>query len=552
MRLYTAYAIDENGDVHDATVTDNAVSFTGVSGNWTLYIYAIKEFYEGTWIEGSIHHQSDVWLDKSYINIMDKDAVAKFIEIGYKPYTENFFYMDQVVAIFTDEPALAEKHNGASEPYDQLAWAPGFEELFEEMHGYSILHKLHHMFGGTSDEAKIVRVNYRQTVAKMVSENYFKQINDFCVEHGTLLSGHMLGEGGITSHTLFYGDLMACYREMGIPGVDITSVKGDLYHSVEWNKGMVVKTAASVSRITDKSNVTMVELCALDLENTKNFNSEEQAILWKALNSIYFNGGNHINSYVNIDEVGRNKKYFVNYFSRLGYFSQNAEWDGELAIYYPISTMQAYAMAAGSEEQAWPEHKDLSNKIAMQLWENQLDFLRVDDRFILEAEIKNGCLTNGYASFKAVILPNVEIMSLKTLKKLDEFKEAGGKVYFVDALPTLADRFEDIEDFGALAGKFEKISFTSAMKDIKENFSYNLKLSRPSTTVSISKYRLDGDEAYWFLNDGSVARKHKLSYDEAKGFEVYDPLTGEIEYVEGSELTVNVNQYCALIIIVKK
>ncbi len=561
IRLYTAYAIDEQGNVHDVTINDNAVSFAGVSGSWTLYVYALKEFYEGTHAETKLYDHG--WLTESYTNIMDKNAVAKFIEVAYKPYVEKFNYLDKAVAVFTDEPSLIENHDGSSNPYAQLSWAPGFEELFEEMHGYSITHKLHYMFENYSDEARIVRTNYRQTVAKMVSENFFGQINDFCVENGTLLGGHLFMEEAINS-TPFYGDIMLCYRQMGLLGVDILLGDPSSFYGSRSSQAMSIKNAASISRITDKENLTMIELCILDLIGPSALNEEQQEILWNAMNLIYFFGGNFINSYVNIDATKSNKQHFVDYFARLGYISQSAEWDGDIALYNPIATHQSYTMASGADNLYEQKDLTLGNDIAHKLWDSQLDFLRIDDTFIHEAEIKNGALTNGYASFTQIIIPHAEVMSLKSLQKLYEFQQAGGKVYFANGVPYLADRFEDMDALKELASQFtptlcdSSISVDEMISEIKkyDNFNLTVKTKRSSSAVCLSKYTLNGEETYWIYNESMIDNKFKLVYDgEIKGFEIYDPLTGEIEYVEyteGSEFEIDFNKRCAKFVVIKK
>ena len=521
-----------------------------------MYIYALKEFYEGTHAETKLYDHG--WLTESYTNIMDKDAVAKYIEVAYKPYTEKFNYLDKAVAIFTDEPSLVELHNGASAPYAQLAWAPGFEELFEEMHGYSITHKLHYMFEDYSDEARIVRTNYRQTVAKMVSENYFGQINDFCVEHGTLLGGHLFCEEFINS-TLLYGDIMLCYRKMGLTGVDILGIDSTSFYGQSSNQAMSIKTAASISRITDIENLTMVEFCPMDLIGPSQLVDEQPEVLWNALNLIHFFGANFVTSYFNIDVTKEYKQNFVDYFARLGYISRNSEWDGNIALFAPTATFQSYTMACGADNQYNPPEETLGNNIAMKLWDSQLDFLRIDDTFIQEAEIKDGALTNGYASFNQIILPHVEVMSLETLQKLYEFKQAGGKVYFVNSVPYLADSFDDMEELQTLASEFTAVTCESSVvldqliSEIKENSNHNLILKKSTTGVCMSRYLLNGEETYWIYNEGMLDRTYKFSYDgEVKGYEIYDPLTGEIEYIDGSELELDFHKRCAKFVVIKK
>jgi hypothetical protein len=66
------------------------------------------------------------------------------------------------------------------------------------------------------------------------------------------------------------------------------------------------------------------------------------------------------------------------------------------------------------------------------------------------------------------------------------------------------------------------------------------------------KYLLGEDSDYRLDNDTSKARNCEITYDGAKGFEIYDPLTGEIEYLNGSSITINLEQFCAKIVVVKK
>lgn len=549
IRLYDAYAIDEDGNVHEATITDNAVSFKGVSGKkWTLYIFAIRKFYEGTNAENN-GYQGVGWLTRDYLNIMDKDAVAKFIEVAYKPYAEHFNYFDKVFAVFTDEPSLVES---SSIEETQLAWAPGFEEKFQQMHGYSISNKLHYMFEGTSDEARIVRTNYRQTVGQMVAENYYGQINQFCVENGTLLSGHMLGEESL-KNTYMYGDLMLCYRYMGMPAVDCLWLDKDSFFGPNSNEGVSIKTCSSIARITDKRNLTMVEICFVNPEKESIiYTAADQTTLWRALNFIYFFGGNYINSYVDIENKTPDiYERIVDYTSRLGYVSQNAEWDGEIAVYYTNSTVQSITFASGANtSQKFP---NTTNRLATKLWEAQVDFLRVDDIFLSEAQVKNGTLTNGYATFKTIIIPGAEVMSLQSLKKIQQFKNAGGKVIFVDSVPSLPDDIDDISEFKTLASKFSSTSLDNAVKTIKNDCKYAFSTKKTTTSLYLTKYSLDGEEAYWIFNDYVMKRNIDFVYDgTVKGYEIYDPLTGEIEYVEGEALKLSIEKYCTKIVVVKK
>ena len=118
---------------------------------------------------------------------MDKNAVSAFIDNTYKQYAEKFEYFNKIVGVFTDEPSLMEVYQNTPDTfkYSQLATVDGFEDKFEQMHGYSVADKYHLIFTGDSDEAKIVRVNYRETVAEILSKTYFGALREFCEANGS-------------------------------------------------------------------------------------------------------------------------------------------------------------------------------------------------------------------------------------------------------------------------------------------------------------------------------------------------------------------------------
>ena len=149
-------------------------------------------------------------------------------------------------------------------------------------------------------------------------------------------------------------------------------------------------------------------------------------------------------------------------------------------------------------------------------------------------------------------MPHIEVIPLEVLEKLLAFKEAGGDVYFVNGVPYLADSFEDNIEVKTLASKLTSCSPTQATSDIRSKYKYDLVVSRSSSNLYMSRYNLGGDEAYWLLNKMSTNKTYSATYKGAKGFEIYDPLTGEITYVEGETLEFEIVRNCALIITVKK
>lgn len=538
IRLYSAYAIDASGNTVTVPVTDESVTFNGVSGEWTLYVFALMDNFKGSHAQNSAWGCKQ-WVSNTYINLMDKNAVRAFINNTYVPYAERFEYFDKISGIFTDEPSLMEVYqntNGLPFKYARASWVEGFEEKFEEMHGYSLSHKLHLLFESDSDEAKLVRVNYRQTVGELVSENYFAQLNDYCVEHGSVLSGHLLLEEGVAHHAYYYGDLMQCVRAMGIAGVDSLMGNDVAFMDIGNPWFMAVKYATSATTLEGKDRLTMVELCATDFENSP-FTDKQMRKIFNTLNLMYFSGITTINSYVAIESLHPHQRTVTDYLARLGVISRQAVWDGEIALYYPINTYQAYSTPGNSEGVRKPPSNIIA-QVGKEIYEEQLDFTVADNEFILEAEIKDGTLTNGHVSFKSICMPGIEVMPLEVLKKLIEFEKAGGTVIWISTIPTLPDDPKDTAEFKALASTLKKTTLRQAMKDLRSVSGYEV--TKAHSKMYIGKYTLDSRPMYWIFNYQDKEGSATVSVKGAKGYELYDPLTGTVTYVEGESITVDV------------
>jgi hypothetical protein len=413
------------------------------------------------------------------------------------------------------------------------------------MHGYSILDKFHLIFADDTTEAKLVRVNYRQTVGELVSESYFGQLNEFCEANGSKLSGHLLLEEAVAHHAYYYGDLMQCIRKMGIAGVDSLHGNDITFMSTSQPTFMAAKYAASVTTLEGRERLTMAEVCAVDFDAMPLFNKDMRK-MFNTLNLLYFSGITNVNSYVAAEKFYPYEKTFTDYFARLGVVSRAAEWDGGIALYYPINTFQAYSTPINSEGVRKPASNNIAG-VAKAIYEAQMDFTVADNQFIREAEIKDGTLTNGHVSFKAVCVPGAEVMPLDVLKKLIDFENAGGTVLFVGNTPSLPDRLSDTAEFTSLAVGLKTVSSKVAVEKLREACDYGI--VKANKKMYVGKYTLNDAPMLWVFNYQEKAADVTVGIDGAVGYDIYDPLTGEITYMAESECKINViaNNACIIV-----
>lgn len=144
-----------------------------------------------------------------YVDISDKDVVAKFIEVVYEEYDKRVG--DVIEGFFTDEPQLL-RDNG-------YPWSFSLEEEFKNTYGYSLIEKLDELFFDIGDYER-TRVDYWHLMTKRLSENYFKQIYDWCENRGYKFTGHLTNEEGMLYQLLASGTSMAHYEYFTIPGID--------------------------------------------------------------------------------------------------------------------------------------------------------------------------------------------------------------------------------------------------------------------------------------------------------------------------------------------
>ena len=148
-------------------------------------------------------------LNEFYVDTMDKKVIARFIDEIYEKYYEKC--QNSFDGFFTDEPQIM--RSGC------YPWSFTFPEKFMERYGYDLVSRLNELFFDEGDYRK-TRVNFWKMVTDLFSENYFKQIYDWCESHGYKFTGHLLLEEDILGSMRSSGASMPHYEYFSIPGMD--------------------------------------------------------------------------------------------------------------------------------------------------------------------------------------------------------------------------------------------------------------------------------------------------------------------------------------------
>lgn len=147
-------------------------------------------------------------INEFYVDTLDKEVIGDFINEIYVPYYEKFG--SDFDGFFTDEPQIS--RNG-------IPWSLTLPAKYSEAYGENILDILHLLFKNETGYED-ARVKFWKLITELFSENYMKQIHDYCAEHDLKFTGHLVLEESLHSQLTSNGACMPHYEYFDIPGMD--------------------------------------------------------------------------------------------------------------------------------------------------------------------------------------------------------------------------------------------------------------------------------------------------------------------------------------------
>lgn len=546
IRIMQAVLKDDNGTRNLEVSPDGSVS-VAAKGRWELDVYVLRYTYDG--VEDPTN-----WETLRDVDLLNPAAVARFIDVTHKQYKQKLGpVFANVEGFFTDEPQLG---NRAMLSY--AVWTPDLDKKFYETYGYEL--NLPSLFEGFSDYDKIIRMNYYRLVASLFKSSYVDQIADWCESNGTVSSGHLLFEEDMNDHIETYGgDFLQFVGGMTIPGADTLWVNPDLLmgkHNI--GNYMGLRYVASAAKNAGKPDVFLeYNPDAADaLPDDPMPASLGGASLSRLLGCNVFHVINPQYNYTTDQLVELNT-----YIGRMNTILDEVTECGDIAVFYPIATVQAlhnadsdHSSTTGGEKpsQAYELNTRYEN-LCKNLLTNQYMFTVLDDETICAATVTtDGRLVAGLGSYRVVILGYTQYISVEALRKLTHFTEAGGTVIFVGETPEHGLRLEQEDTIATLMTRLEsqprfKNGAGSQLIDTLNTLSHrdltvNVVAGDQSNLLMADFESTDRDVTF-MVNTSYTDTTVKLSYTDGYTGKatLYHPATGYIETVtlgEGKEITV--------------
>ncbi len=408
----------------------------------------INDTANGTkWFAYCVNEKEDAWFNyQTYIDAMDKQAVAKFINVTHERYKEVIGdrFGKSVPAIFTDEPnANHEKDMFLPTPVSKdrqvFTWTRFFEEEYIKMYGEDFLDKLPELAWNKKDKSdSITKYRYFNFVAHQFSQNFSKQIGDWCKQNGIDFTGHYLREPKLLEQATTCGEIMRNYGYMGIPGIDM------LCNFYEFT---TAKQAQSAAHQYGKEGVLseLYGVTGWDFD----FRGHKLQGDWQAALGVSV----RVPHLAWVSMKGEAKRdypaaigyqspwyteysYIENHFARVNTALTRGTPIVKVGVIHPVESVW---IASGPKSQTSTVTNSVENNflnVTNWLISNHLDFDYICESTL--PNLANGCAV-GKMHYDTVVVPGCLTLRQTTLDFLKAFKQNGGEVVFMGGCPEFVD-----------------------------------------------------------------------------------------------------------------
>ncbi|MDP4290036.1 MAG: glycosyl hydrolase, partial [Bacteroidota bacterium] len=160
-------------DVSNQLSANNVLKCAIPKGNWKVM---------GFYLNSTFRPQSQ---KGGFVDYLDKEAVAKYIDLDLEPYYSHLkeYFGSVIKRTMYDEPAM--------HLMDGRMWTQSFNQEFEKKYHYSPMIFYPALWYNIGPETAAARNALFGFHADMFADNYIGQMADWCSRHGINLGGHL-------------------------------------------------------------------------------------------------------------------------------------------------------------------------------------------------------------------------------------------------------------------------------------------------------------------------------------------------------------------------
>jgi hypothetical protein len=523
------------------------------AGEWRVIVMTEDRLYEGT------HAQMSLADKLPYINLLEAPPTARFIALTHDRYAR-WLGSDLgrwFAATFTDEPSLMSLFMRPM-PYRVLPWSRSLPAEFRKRRGRALEPLLPALTSDAGPQGQRARYEFWLTVAELVSENYFGQIQRWGRRHNIPSGGHLLMEESLVSHVPLYGDFFRGIRRMDAPGIDcLTSVPSE----VPWQIARLIGSAADL----DKRALTMCETSDFvqvyrPPGDTRPIRQVTEAEIRGTCNRLLLGGINTITSYYTFQGLTSEEIRRLNlWVGRCSTLLRGGHQVTDIAMLYPAESLWTRFLPShrnASESPAAAQVESVYQTAGDSLYAARRDFTFIDSRTLTEAKAQDGALTLGALRWRVVVLPCADTLPLAAWENLARFWRGGGVVAALGARPANTPtefpsaRVQRLakEIFGEKRDPSVNVNAkggvgiwlpagTESLLPVALDavLEPDVRLSDRQTPIRAAHRRVGGREVYFLINDSNTPWQGAVSLSTRGAGEQWNPETGTVTRIAGGQ-----------------
>ncbi len=427
---------------------------TRLSAGETLLHFHVVLDGDSSWYNG-----------QAYLDTLDRDAVARFIEVTHERYLKEIGEESGkiVPGIFTDEPNYPHVCQRIDESRTSTAWSHKFRQEFKKMHGYDIVGHLPEIFLDIAGvEFPRARYHYHDCLTAMFVDSFARQIGEWCEKNKMMHTGHLLSEETLDSQVSCVGSCLRFYEHMQAPGMDLLTE-----YNREYDTAKQVSSAAR--QFGRKWRLTETYGCTgWDFP----FKGHKALGDWQAALGINLRC-QHLSWYTMQGQAKRDYPAGIFYQSPwYRHYSKVEDYFARINAVMANGVEVRDLLVLHANESMWllfkKGHRDSGMKHAFNamfinlrdsLLDAGIDFDYGDEEMMSRhgsvKGVKDPVLKFACAEYKAVVVPPLLTLRSTTLELLRKFRDAGGKVIFAGDVPGHVDAVKDdaVAEFAKLCDR---------------------------------------------------------------------------------------------------
>ena len=560
-----AIVLDEAKDLSKC-VNGSEFSWQAPPGDWFVVVMTDDLIYEGT------HAAISLAFKKPCIDLLTPEPTARFLQVTHERYAERLGndLGRYFVSTFTDEPSLQNLWFRAM-PYRVLPWSLTIEREFRERRGRELRPLLPALVAEAGPAGARARYEFWSTVAELVSENYFGQIETWCHQHNVLSGGHLLMEEGLVAHVPLYGDFFRCVRRLSAPSIDCLT---SLPPQVPWYVARMIGSVADLEGRT----VTMCEVSDHSQRYRRKGDTRPIRIVTEdeirgTCNRLAWGGINTLTSYYAFKDLTDEQLQRINaHVGRCQTMLRGGHRVADIAVLYPIESVWPHFVPANHGATAEPAARRVESVfdgVSSTLYSVNRDFAYVDSQALCEAKVVDDTLRHGNLCWRILLLPAVETLPQKAWENVAAFWRNGGVVIGIGSRPAnnevefVSPRVQAIarELFGSGdapcivtnptggAGILLPTAMIALIPRVIDSFlERDAACADAKAPIKITRRHIDGHEVYFAINDSDAAWEGEIRFCGRGVNEQWNPATGAItSLTDGNRVSVRLGPYGAML-----